>query len=132
LDSSTFTFRYVSRALEGGEVRPTHRKPANPARWWRSRVDPFAHTWPVVEQWLETDPTETASTMLERLAVMAPDAYAGKAQLRTLQRRIKQWRLAKAKDLILGQLAKAADDREGPASAVPSMSIHEETTISPR
>jgi hypothetical protein len=36
-----------------------------------------------------------------------PIAYAGKAQLRTLQRRIKAWRAEKAKDLILGQLRRA-------------------------
>lgn len=33
-----------------------------------------------------------------------PDAYASKTQLRTLQRRIKNWRAEKAKDLILGKL----------------------------
>ena len=38
-----------------------------------------------------------------------PDAYAGKTQLRTLQRRIKAW-AAKAKDLILGQLRDAIDE----------------------
>lgn len=56
---------------------------------------------------------------MERLAVMVPDAYAGKAQLRTLQRRIKQWRAEKAKDLILGQLRRSLGDREGAAAHDP-------------
>ena len=47
---------------------------------------------------------------MERLAVMVPDAYAGGAQLRTLQRRIKQWRSQKAKELILGQLPRSLSD----------------------
>jgi hypothetical protein len=49
---------------------------------------------------------------MERLAVMVPDAYASGAQLRTLQRRIKQWRAEKAKDLILGQLRRSLRERE--------------------
>ena len=40
------------------------------------------------------------------------DAYASGAQLRMLQRRIKQWRAEKAKDLILGQLRRSLRERE--------------------
>ena len=39
---------------------------------------------------------------------MIPHAYASKAQLRTLQRRVKTWRAERAKELILGSLRKAA------------------------
>ncbi len=126
-DVATFLSN-LSRAWEGGEVRPTHRKQPGGTRWWRTRSDPFEHTWPVVEHWLQTEPTVTANAMMERLAAMVPDAYAGEAQLRTMQRRVKQWRAAKAKDLILGQLTRSVGDREGAASAAPSLSIQEETT----
>ena len=34
---------------------------------------------------------------MDRLAAMVPDAYAGKAQLRTLQRRVEAWHAEKAK-----------------------------------
>jgi len=54
--------------------------------------------------WLDDSPTATAKELMERLSVMLPDAYPSKAQLRTLQRRVKAWRAGKAKDLILGQL----------------------------
>lgn len=94
-------------AWKDGEVRPTHRKKPAAERWWRTRADPFAEAWPVVEGWLIREPTATAKELMERLARIVPDAYAGKAQLRTLQRRIKAWRAEKAKDLILGRLKKA-------------------------
>lgn len=98
----------LSTAWKAGEVRPTHRKPARESRWWRTRSDPFADAWPLVEGWLIGEPTATAKDMLQRLAAMFPDVYVGKTQLRTLQRRIKNWRAEQAKDLILGKLRHAA------------------------
>jgi hypothetical protein len=41
---------------------------------------------------------------MERLATLIPDAYASKAQLRTLQRRVKAWRAERAKEMVLGCL----------------------------
>jgi hypothetical protein len=67
-----------------------------------------------VEGWLLSEPTATAKELMERLSRMVPDVYAGNAQLRTLQRRIKEWRAEKAKDLILGQLRKAAAEPTEP------------------
>ena len=69
---------------------------------------PFEHAWPVVEGWLIAEPSATAKELMNRLAQVVPDAYASKAQLRTLQRRIKAWRAEKAKDLILGKLRKVS------------------------
>ena len=94
----------LSTAWRDGEVRPTHQKKKRAARWWRTRVDPFADAWPVVEGWLISEPTVTAKELLNRLARMVPQAYASKAQLRTLQRRVSTWRAEKARDLILGKL----------------------------
>jgi len=111
MDVTTF-LSSLSRAWEDGEVRPTHRKQPGATHWWRSRVDPFEHTWPAVRQWLESESSITARDIMERLAVMVPDAYASGAQLRTLQRRIKQWRAEKAKDLILGELRRSLRERE--------------------
>jgi len=50
----------------------------------------------------------TAKELLERLAAMVPDVYAGTSQLRTLQRRIKDWRKETAKHLVLGSLGNMA------------------------
>ncbi len=110
-DVATF-LNNLSMAWESGEIRPTHRKQPGTTHWWRSRTDPFEHTWPLVHQWLESESTVTAKEIMGRLAVMVPDVYASGAQLRTLQRRIKQWRAEKAKDLILGQLRRSVGERE--------------------
>jgi hypothetical protein len=98
----------LSSAWKDGEARPTHRKQPTAKHWWKTRVDPFADAWPVVEGWLIAEPTVSAKVLMERLAAMVPDVYAGKAQLRTLQRRVKAWRAERAKDMILGRLRKSA------------------------
>lgn len=98
----------LATAWREGEVRPTHRKRPAAERTWRTRADPFADAWPVVEGWLIAEPTVNAKELMDRLAAMVPDVYASKAQLRTLQRRVKAWRAEKAKDLILGGLRHAA------------------------
>ena len=97
----------LSSAWKEGEVRPTHRERANATHWWRTRVDPFAQAWPVVEGWLIAEPSVGANVLMDRLAAMIPKAYASKAQLRTLQRRVRAWRSERAKELILGRLRKA-------------------------
>ena len=97
----------LSSAWKDGEARPTHRKQPTAKHWWRTRVDPFADAWPVVEGWLIAEPTASAKTLMERLAAMVPEAYASKAQLRTLQRRVKAWRAERAKEMILGRLRKS-------------------------
>jgi len=130
-DVATF-LSSLSVAWKDGEVRPTHRKQPGATHWWRTRADPFEHAWPVVDHWLETEPTVTASEMMNRLAVMVPDAYANKAQLRTLQRRIRQWRAEKAKDLILGTLRKSTAAVQGLAStstAAPPSNLKRKVTL---
>jgi hypothetical protein len=98
----------LADAWRDGEARPTHRKRPSAVRTWRTRVDPFAEAWPLVEGWLIAEPSVTARELMDRLAAMVPDVYASKAHLRTLQRRVKAWRAEKAKDLILGALRHVA------------------------
>jgi hypothetical protein len=80
---------------------PTHRKKVSGPRTWRTRIDPFEHVWPIVQQWLEEDPGASAKALLGRLTNMLPELYAGTAQLRTLQRRVQQWRSERATKLIV-------------------------------
>jgi hypothetical protein len=103
LDIDTFA-RGLATAWKSGEVRPTHRRKASSAHWWRTRVDPFEYTWPTVEQWLENESGVSAKELMHRLAAMMPDVYSTTAQLRTLQRRVKAWRSERAKELIFGVL----------------------------
>ena len=102
-DVGTF-LRGLTTAWKDGEVRPTHRSKAQKPHWWRNRADPFEHTWPTAEQWLRSEPGVSAKELMDRLATMFPDVYATKAQLRTLQRRVKAWRGERAKELIFGVL----------------------------
>lgn len=97
----------LSMAWKDGEARPTHRKQPGANHWWRTRVDPFADAWPLVEGWLIAEPSASAKELMDRLATMFPEAYAGNAQLRTLQRRVKAWRAERAKEMILGRLRKS-------------------------
>ena len=94
----------LASAWKEGEARPTHRKQPGAKHWWRTRVDPFADAWPVVEGWLIAEPAISAKALMERLATLIPDAYASNAQLRTMQRRVKAWRAERAKEMVLGRL----------------------------
>jgi len=94
----------LASAWKDGEARPTHRKQPTAKHWWKTRVDPFADAWPAIEGWLIAEPAASAKALMERLATLVPDAYASKAQLRTLQRRVKAWRAERAKEMVLGRL----------------------------
>jgi hypothetical protein len=89
----------LGTAWHEGEVRATHHRKARVAHTWRSREDPFEHTWPTIQQWLESEPGITAKKLHERLVAMAPAMYSS-AQLRTLQRRVKAWRSNRARELV--------------------------------
>ena len=72
-------------------------------------MDPFADAWPVIEGWLIAEPAVSANELMDRLATMVPDAYASKAQLRTLQRRVKAWRAEHVRKMVLGSLRQCAE-----------------------
>ena len=99
----------LATAWKDGEVRPTHRKQPSAKHWWRTRVDPFADAWSTIEGWLIAEPALPAHVLMDRLAVMIPALYGSKAQLRTLQRRIRTWRTERAKEMVLGGLEKSAE-----------------------
>jgi len=91
----------LSTAWRAGEVRATHRKRYAGPRTWRTRVDPFENVWPLVEQWLNEHPDVTAKSLFHRLQDETPESFAP-GQLRTLQRRVKEWRSEIARRLVLG------------------------------
>jgi len=72
--------------------RRQRRRNAACKHWWRTRADPFADSWPLVENWLGAEPNLAAAELLVRLREQHPDLYPTGAQLRTLQRRVKSWR----------------------------------------
>jgi hypothetical protein len=81
-------------------VRPTHRRRSNGPRPWRTRIDPFEKTWGLVQQWLSDQPDANAKELLERLQQV--DSTIPDNQLRTLQRRVREWRTAIARSLVTG------------------------------
>lgn len=58
---------------------------------WRTREDPFAQKWPWIVELLTTNPGLEAKTVFDYLQREDPGLYQD-GQLRTLQRRIKDWR----------------------------------------
>jgi hypothetical protein len=122
--------RSLSTAWQAGEVRPTHQKKTQEVRSWRTRADPFEHAWPLIEQWLVSEPAATAKELMSRLAVTVPDAYAGKSHLRTLQRRLRHWRAEHARNLIFGSLPAASTGPNVASEAVrPTPEEEAATTI---
>lgn len=62
-------------------------------RDWRTRPDPFEAHWPALETKLREAPGLEAKTLLDELVARYPEQYS-QGQLRTLQRRVRQWRAA--------------------------------------
>jgi len=91
----------LSTAWRDGEVRPTHRKRTSGPRIWRTRKDPFETVWPLVEQWLNEEPDANAKDLFLRLQASTSEGFQP-GQLRTLQRRVRQWRSEIARRLVLG------------------------------
>jgi hypothetical protein len=60
-------------------------------RGYRTRADPFAADWAMVEAMLESAPSLEARTLFEWLCEQDPERYQP-GQLRTFQRRVRMWR----------------------------------------
>lgn len=83
-----------------GDARPTHQKRTQKIRRWRTRKDPFKNVWvDIILQWLQNEPDITAKELFNRLQEKYPGNFANN-QLRTLQRRIREWRQIMAKKLV--------------------------------
>src|SRR5690242_13917411 len=86
-------------AMKAGMDRKTARKhrdvgcvpSAEPKpRTWRTRADPFEEDWPEIEARLVDAPELEAKTLLDDLMARKPGRYTER-QLRTLQRRVRDW-----------------------------------------
>jgi hypothetical protein len=73
----------------------TRKVPHTQVRHWRTRKDPLGSVWlNELEPMLTESPALQAITLLEYLQAKYPETYPDNV-LRTLQRRVKQWRLLK-------------------------------------
>ena len=73
-------------------------------RHWRTREDPFSEVWDAVQQQIEESPGLEAKTLFEWLQREYPGRFSD-GQIRTLQRRIKLWRVTEgpAQEVYFGQ-----------------------------
>lgn len=97
----------LALAWQHGEVRATHRRAPQPTRDWRTRKDPFVSVWPCVRAWLEAEPDRVGKELFARLQNELPGTFPD-AQLRTFQRRVKEWRRAAARQLVFASPSKDA------------------------
>lgn len=66
-------------------------------RTWRTRPDPFEEDWPEIVGRLKDAPELEAKALFEDLLARYPDRYEP-GQVRTLQRRMKEWRAKEGPD----------------------------------
>lgn len=92
--------RLEKAALKAGMNRKTAAKYVNVGclpsdlrepRTWRTRDDPFEDVWSEVAERLAAAPELEARALFEDLLAREPDRFDA-GQLRTFQRRVKQWR----------------------------------------
>lgn len=95
------------RYLESGRLPSEGSGP----RTWRTREDPFAEDWEEVSAQLEALPEVEARALFEALQERRPGRYED-GQVRTFQRRVKQWRAEQGpgREILLPQ-----DHRPGEA-----------------
>jgi len=74
-------------------------------RSWRTRGDPFSEVWGAVQKQMEESPGLEAKTLFEWLQREHPGRFSD-GQIRTLQRRIKLWRVTEgpAREVYFGQV----------------------------
>lgn len=90
----TISDRMASLVTARGEELGRRYRQAGKARaphTWRTRPDPFEEVWAEIQEWLAAEPERTAKSLLLELQGRYPGQY-GEEQLRTLQRRVKEWR----------------------------------------
>jgi hypothetical protein len=101
-------------AWREGEVRPTS-KPKEKAPRGRRRPDPFVTVTALMRERFEAEPWRTSREFFERLQTEQPGVFPD-GQLRTLQRRLKEWRREVAHQLVFG----AATNGETPVPVLVS------------
>ena len=102
-------------AWQEGEVRPTARRKARATKKKRNTPDPFALAADQLRAWFEAEPWRTSGELFARLQMEHPGTYA-MGQIRTLQRRLKEWRREMAQLMVFGR--SSADEALGEESAM--------------
>jgi hypothetical protein len=109
------------RYLETGKLPSELKQP----RTWRTREDPFAADWEEIAGRLAEAPELEARALFEDLMRRQPGRYE-EGQLRTFQRRIKQWRAqhGPAREIFLPQQHRAGEAMQTDFTSGSSLGIH--------
>lgn len=94
----------LATAWHAGEVRPTHAARPSSTRHWRTRPDPFEPVSSELRQLWEANPDQTGLELFEVVCRAHPDRFHS-GQVRTLQRRLRQWRAEMTHRLVFGSVA---------------------------
>ena len=117
-ESLEYFLAKLPRLWRQGEVRPTHAAKVRGPRHWRTREDPFEGVWCDVLMWLQAEPDATGKALMARLQSECPDRFTG-AQLRTMHRRVKEWRGIMAKKLVYA----GTDEASAASSRLPELAL---------
>jgi hypothetical protein len=81
-----------------------------PVRHWKTHPDCFEEVWPALREQLQAHPGLEAKTLFAALQRQYPERFAD-GQLRTLQRRVKQWRALEgpAQEVFFAQQHRAGE-----------------------
>ncbi len=91
LDGASAPETRIGAESEGGR-KYRRTKGVKVPRLYRTRVDPFAEVWHEVEAELTAHPERTAKAAFEHLQERYPGVFPA-TQVRTLQRRVQEWRV---------------------------------------
>lgn len=107
---------------QSGDARPTHQKKYGKAHYWRTRKDPFKDVWSDILLILQKEPEKTAKEIFINLQYEHPERFPD-GQLRTLQRRIKEWRKIMAKELVYSCMDISEKDNQGTPACTDVLAI---------
>ncbi len=117
-ESLEYFLAKLPRLWRQGEVRPDHAAKVRGPRHWRTREDPFEGVWGDVLMWLQAEPDATGKPLMARLQSEHPDRFT-EAQLRTMQRRVKEWRGIMANKLVYA----GTDEASAASSRLPELAL---------
>lgn len=87
VDLAGMSVKTARKYLQSGQL-PSQGKVEHT---WKTHEDSFEPDWPWLKDFLETDAGMEAKSLFEHLQRERPGRYTDK-QLRTFQRRVKQWK----------------------------------------
>jgi len=99
---------------QDGEARPTATE-KQPQKRERRRPDPLVAVTDQLKIWFKEEPWRTGRELLEKLQAERPDEYPD-GLLRTVQRRLKEWRSEQARALVFSQVPALIDHSIEPSA----------------